>query len=86
LCGKVKIKVVSDAESATLIPMVEGWVEKGAIIVTDEWSAYNPLGKNYLHIRVNHLKKEYVNGAFTTNGVENFWSLLKKGIRERITT
>jgi transposase-like protein len=57
LCGKVKTKVVSDAESAILIPMVEGWVEKGAIIVTDEWPAYNPLGENYLHTRVNHFKK-----------------------------
>jgi transposase-like protein len=80
LRGQVKTKVVPNAESDTLIPMVESWVEKGAIICTDEWQPYNPLSKDYLHVRVNHSHYQYVNGAFSTNGVENFWSLLKRGI------
>lgn len=34
----------------------------------------------YAHVVVNHTAGVYVNGAFHTNGVENFWSLFKRGI------
>jgi transposase-like protein len=80
LRGQVKTEVVPDAESGTLTPMVEKWVEKGAMVVTDEWTSYNSLRKDYFHITVNHADGQYVNGAFSTNGVENFWSLFKRGI------
>lgn len=58
----------------------EKWVEKGSIMVTDEWKSYNCLKDNYFHISVNHSEGQYVSGAFTSNGVENFWSLFKRGI------
>jgi transposase-like protein len=80
LRGQVKTQVVPNAESGTLIPMVEKWVEKGAMVVTDEWTSYEKLNERYFHIRVNHSAGEYVNGAFSTNGVENFWSLFKRGL------
>jgi hypothetical protein len=38
------------------------------------------IGEHYSHIRVNHSAKEYVNGFAHTNGIENFWSHLKRGI------
>jgi len=38
------------------------------------------LGGSYNHLRVNHSAKEYVNGMAHTNGMENFWSHLKRGI------
>ena len=80
LRGQVKTQVVPNAEAVTLKPIVDKWVEKGAIAVTDEWASYNSLKKDYFHITVNHSAGEYVNGAFSTNGIENFWSLFKRGI------
>lgn len=47
-----------------------------------EWQAYKGLANNYPHILVNHKENQYVSGAFHTNGIENFWSLLKRGIYE----
>jgi transposase-like protein len=80
LRGQVKTQIVPDADAATVIPIVENWVEKGAIMVSDEWSVYKNLRADYFHITVNHKEGEYVNGAFSTNGLENFWSIFKRGI------
>ena len=56
-------------------------VEKGAIVVTDEWGAYNGLDKNFTHEVLKHNEGEFVNtNNFHTNSVEGFWSLLKRGI------
>lgn len=46
----------------------------------DEWYAYNELHKKFEHGVVKHGAKEYVNGLAYTNGVENFWSHMKRGI------
>lgn len=80
LNGQVKTQIVPDADGSTLLPIVEKWVEKGSIMVTDEWKAYNVLQEEYFHITVNHADGAYVNGAFSTNGLENFWSVLKRGV------
>lgn len=80
LSGKVRTKVVPNVEADTLIPIIEKWIEKGSIMVSDDWKSYKALKQNYFHIVVNHSLGEYVNGAFTTNGIENFWSLFKRGI------
>ena len=80
LCGKIKTEVIPNVESETIIPIVEKWVEKGAIMVTDEWRSYTPLSENYYHIVVNHASGQYAHGGFSSNGVENFWSLFKRGI------
>lgn len=55
-------------------------VEKGAILVTDEWGAYNGLKSNYQHEVLKHNEQEYVRNNFHTNSIEGFWSLLKRGI------
>lgn len=80
LTGQVRTQVVPNCESNTLVPIVNKWVEKGSIMVTDEWRAYNALKKDYFHVSVNHQEGQYVNGCFTSNGVENFWSLFKRGV------
>ena len=41
---------------------------------------YDRVGKEYIHEVVNH-SQEYVNGQVHTQGIENFWSLLKRGLR-----
>lgn len=80
LTGQIRTKVVPNVDAKTLIPIIEKWVAKGSIMVSDDWSAYRGLKQDYFHVVVNHVDGEYVKGAFTTNGVENFWSLFKRGI------
>lgn len=80
LRGQVRTKVIPNVESETIKPIIEGWVEKGAIMVSDEWRAYNALKSDYFHITVNHQEGQYVNGAFSSNGVENYWSIFKRSI------
>jgi transposase-like protein len=78
--GNVVAKVIPDTGKDTIEPIVAFHVKVGANVYTDEWHAYNNLGMWYNHQRVNHGAKQYVNGMAHTNGVENFWSHLKRGI------
>jgi transposase-like protein len=56
-------------------------VEKKATIYTDGWASYDDLKtKEFVHETVNHVT-EYVRGNVHTQGIENFWSLLKRGLR-----
>lgn len=77
--SKVICQVVSDTHQKSVEPVVTTYVKKGAVIYTDEWSAYNNLGNRYEHSIVNHSVKEYVKGMTHTNGIEGFWSILKRG-------
>ena len=52
----------------------------GTWVMTDEFVNYNGLADNYTHNVVNHLER-YVEGNVHTNGIENFWSLLKRSLR-----
>ena len=79
--GQVSTVVVPDTKGTTLKPIIKEMVEKGAIVVTDEWGAYNGLDKNFTHEVLKHNEGEFVNtNNFHTNSVEGFWSLLKRGI------
>ncbi len=61
--------------------MIE-WVDLRAIVITDEWPAYNGLELHFLsHSRVNHSAGEYVNGDTHTNTIEGFFGSLKPSIR-----
>ena len=48
--------------------------------MTDDLQAYQHLKKDFEHHSVNHSAKQFVNGMAHTNGIENFWSHLKRGI------
>jgi transposase-like protein len=78
--GKVDTTVVTDTKASTLKPIIKEMVKSGSIMVTDEWVAYNGLSNDYQHEVVNHQKSEYVKDGFSTNALEGFWSLLKRGI------
>lgn len=81
LNGKVKAKVIPNTEIGTILPVVQDWVEKGSIMVTDEARQYcKSLDADFLHVSINHSEGEYVRGGFTNNGIENFWSTFKRGI------
>lgn len=78
--GKVKAMVVPNTKIDTIQPLVENNVKPGVTVYTDEWWAYSNLQSKFDHKRVNHGAKEYVNQMAHTNGIENFWSHLKRGI------
>jgi transposase-like protein len=80
LLRQVRTQVIQSADSVTIKPIVERWVKKGSIMVTDEWQAYNILRNDYFHVAVNHQTGQYVSGAFSSNGIENFWSLFKRSV------
>jgi ISXO2 transposase-like protein len=49
------------------------------MVYSDALRSYNDLNYDYMHSVINHAEK-YVEGNVHTNGIENFWSLLKRTI------
>lgn len=81
ITGKVKTLVIPNTEIKTILPIIQQWVKKGSIMVTDEARHYHSsLDADFFHVSINHGSGQYVNGAFTTNNIENFWSTFKRGI------
>ncbi len=78
--GRVLAKVIEKTDRETLHAEVKTNVEKGTNLFTDEWRSYRGLDADYIHEVINH-GIEYVRGNIHTNGIENFWSLLKRTIR-----
>jgi transposase-like protein len=63
--GRIKENVIADAE----------------LIITDDAHLYKSLGKHFnRHEIINHTAKQWVNGEVHTQGIENFWSLFKRGV------
>ncbi len=75
--GKVAAKVVSSADRATLQGFVAGHADARAKVYTDEAATYS--GIPFDHESVNHPVSEFVKGLAHTNGIESFWSMLKRG-------
>jgi len=78
----VRSMPVERVNSETLKGLIWQNVSTNAQIITDEWKAYNNLEKEFSgHGIVNHGKKDYIkNSSIHFNNIENFWSLLKRGI------
>jgi transposase-like protein len=77
--GNVRTQVISSRKRKELHAEVKKHVEAGAALYTDALMSYRGLEKDFVHQVVDHAV-EYVNGRVHTNGLENFWSLLKRGI------
>jgi transposase-like protein len=77
--GKVRTAVVENRKKKTLQAEVHAHVEAGAALYSDALLSYDGLAGKYAHQVVDHAV-EYVNGAVHTNGLENYWSLLKRGL------
>lgn len=78
--GKIRAKVVPDTKSGTLQVQVRDNVESGSEVHTDALRSYRGLDPEYVHKVVDHAER-YVDGHVHTNGIENFWSLLKRGVK-----
>jgi transposase-like protein len=75
----VRLNVVRNVGVHTVKPVIKSQVEKGARVHTDGLPAYTTLLRDgYEHGSVNHAAEEYVRGNVHTNGIENFWSLLRR--------
>ncbi|MEO8450029.1 MAG: IS1595 family transposase [Gemmatimonadota bacterium] len=60
-------------------------VEPGSNLFTDAFLSYRGLGADYIHDVIDHTVS-YAEGQIHTNGLENFWSLLKRGIKGTYTS
>ena len=80
--GKIIVKVSDWVTKARAKELIEAHVKEGSTMVTDGYAMYAFLSKGteFKHVIVDHKSGQYVNGGFHTNGIENFWSLLKRGI------
>ena len=78
---QVRANVVPDVRRETLQNAILEQIEQGSTVYTDSAVGYDNLAaRAYIHGTVNHVE-EYVNGQIHTQGIENFWSLLKRGLR-----
>lgn len=77
--GRVKVEIVPNRSKKILQAPIKEHVAKGSEVFTDELRSYTGLNKEYIHEVINHAE-EYVRGKVHTNGMENFWSLLKRGL------
>ena len=76
---KVAVKVAPDTTGKTLSSFIGDHVEAGNTVYTDDHRGYNPIAVEYDHKTVKHSLGEYVDGQIHTNGMESFWSMLKRG-------
>ena len=78
---QVRAKVIPNTNREVLQNEILNNITKGSTVYTDQAQSYYKLGeKQFIHDTVNHLQ-EYVRGQVHTNGIENFWSLLKRALK-----
>jgi len=77
--GNVVAKVIMNTSKKELTPRIFEYIDKSAIVYTDEWLGYNDIGKSYSHYFIDHSKGQYADGDISTNTIEGFWTLLKRG-------
>ncbi len=77
--GQVRATVVPDRKGPTLDAFVRDTVEPGVTLYSDDHAGYRVLADDYAHETIDHATT-YVDGQVHTNGIENFWSLLKRGL------
>ena len=78
--GEVRVKCIANTDDSTLVGNVRNNVEPGSHVFTDALPSYYSLSLGYFHKWVDHVNR-YVAGRVHTNGLENFWSLLKRSLK-----
>ena len=76
---KVRARVVPNVKRETLQSEIMKQVKYGSKVYTDDAVAYDDLRSRFVHEVVNK-SESYVRGRVHVNGMENFWSLLKRGL------
>lgn len=78
--SRVVLKVTKGRQKAELQGLVRNIVDKGSEVFTDAFRSYDGLSEDYVHQVIDHLQS-YAQGKVHTNGLENFWSLLKRALK-----
>jgi transposase len=80
--GRVYTKIIPDARSDTLMPIIVRKVVPDSIVYTDGWQGYNALDvSDFKHFRINH-SKHFAEQKNHINGIENFWNQAKRHMRK----
>ena len=80
--GRVRLRVIKSRRGESLRPAVRANVNPEAILFTDDWASYRPLGREFAaHSVINHSSGVYVWGDVHTNTIEGFFGNLKTGMR-----
>jgi transposase-like protein len=77
--GDVRASVIPNAGRIALHSNIHKHVDAGSTVYTDDWAPYDGIEQRYVHEVIRHAE-QYVRGVVHTNGIENFWSLLKRGL------
>lgn len=78
--SRVRMEVLNTLRKGTVQSHVRNHVAAGSTLHTDAFSSYEGLSGEYVHNVIDHAEK-YVDGQVHTNGMENFWSLLKRALK-----
>ncbi len=78
--GEVRCRVAASTEASELQPEVRRNVEPDSTLYTDAHLGYRGLDQQFIHQTIDHSIK-YAEGAVHTNGIENFWALLKRTLK-----
>ncbi len=83
--GKVYTQIIPRATRENILPIIRGKVLEETTIHTDGWRSYDGLIdlNNFKHYRVYHSKDEFVRGKSHINGIESFWSFVKRRMRKQ---
>jgi len=80
--GKVYTKVIPDASSKTLMPIITNKIRADSIVYTDSWKGYNAIDvTQFHHFRINH-SELFADKQNHINGIENFWNQAKRWLRK----
>ena len=77
--GRVRATVIERRIKKHILPVITANVKDGSHVITDEATVYEDMHRNYYHEAINHMEG-YVRAHIHTNGIENFWALLKRGL------
>jgi transposase-like protein len=83
MLGKTHTEIIPNASRSSLMPIIQGLIVKSkSNIYTDKWKSYDSLVfQGYKHTRINH-SKEFARGHNHINGIESFWSYVKRKMRK----
>jgi transposase-like protein len=79
LLSRVRAGVIPNTQRDTLVGAIRATINAGSTLYTDRYRSYRSL-TDYDHHMIDHAL-EYVNGRIHTNGIEGFWSLLKRAVK-----
>ena len=80
--GKVYAKIIPNAKTETLLPIIQHKIVPDSIVYTDCFGAYNVLDvSEFKHFRINH-SKLFADNRNHINGIENFWNQAKRHMRK----